>query len=356
YLIEPENDILKIQAATGYHKALVEEEASYNLQGKKGITAWIAREGLPFKANSEAELREHPHWAGTYLLAQGDQTPNAFLGIPLKVFTTGGREAVIGVLKVEDVRPSSRHPEAYFTDQDQLLVEMMGNVITTVIQNTRVSEVRQRDLRSAITECLNSVIQAEQSQNGHRVDRLVERMMKAVVTILPKTALEVLRPFTSSHNKMVIDALSTSLLSALLNKRPVSFEAQITVLAEQTQTLLSFSPNPALFQALAEHSTDLLVKRWYHTTYSLYQNETINRTKILDALRLELPWHEARETGTTTTSDHFRQVTKRLAAAIAAIIREQPEPLNEIGLWTAFKLPNIISNPDIHFSSSHLPV
>ena len=177
YLIEPGSDLLKIQAATGYQKELVEEEALYNLKGR-GITAWIAREGLPFKANSVADLQQHPQWAGKYNVGQGGREPNAFLGIPLKVIATGGREEIIGVLKVEDVRPGPRHPEAYFTAQDQLLVEMMGNIIATVIQNTRFADTRLRELNANLQKLSGAMV------GGLEMPVLVQRIVDTIAEVV----------------------------------------------------------------------------------------------------------------------------------------------------------------------------
>ena len=359
YLIDPGSDLLKVQAATGYQKVLVEEGAVYNLQGN-GITAWIAREGRSFKANSVDELREHLQWKGKYVDLQAGREPNAFLGIPLKVITTGGREEVIGVLKVEDIRRSSRHPEAYFTEQDQVLVEMMGNVITTVIQNTRVSEMRQRDLRKVIVEYLNNVISVDKARGEIKPSTLVQQMMAILVAVLKSQAsLEVLRPFVSSGDTTVVEALSHTLIDSLPPKEQVSIEKYVSSLAEQTGVLLNSNPNPELFKALAKHSKDDLVKRWYDTTYELYQSNMTEHSKILEALQLELYWQEAKDADKSIVLDIFHHATRGLSTAVAATIGEKAEPLDEIdeiGSWTGFKLPNIISAPDIRLPQTHLPI
>ena len=73
--------------------------------------------------------------------------PNSFLGLPLRVHDrTTDRDKVIGVLKVENIARSVNHPEAYFTDQDELLVTMMANVIATVIDSVRQGEGRIGDV------------------------------------------------------------------------------------------------------------------------------------------------------------------------------------------------------------------
>ena len=359
YLIEPGSNLLKIQAATGYQMILVKEHAVYSLQGS-GITAWIAREGRSFKANSVVELRKHAQWRGKYVRIQGEREPNAFLGIPLKVITTGAREEVIGVLKVEDVRPGPRHPEAYFTEQDQLLVEMMGNVITTVIQNTHESEMRQNDLKKVIVEYLNNVIRSDNTREGIRSTNLVKEMMAILVDILkPKSALEVLRSFMSSDVPTVVEALSHTLIDSLAMKGQESLETQISALAEQTGVLLNAHPEPELFLSLAKHSKDELVKCWYDTAYELYQSTETEQSKILEALQLELPWQEAKGIDRSTLGESFQYATKRLVSAIAATVGEKAEPLDEIdevGLWTGFRLPNIIFSPDIRLPQTHLPI
>src|SRR2546421_12924440 len=58
YLIEPGTQMLSVQAATGYQSGLVEKGARYNLRQDKGITAWIARTGQPFKASSKDRSEE----------------------------------------------------------------------------------------------------------------------------------------------------------------------------------------------------------------------------------------------------------------------------------------------------------
>ena len=338
---------------------LVKERAVYSLQGP-GITAWIAREGRSFKADKVDELRQHPQWRGKYITVQGKREPNAFLGIPLKIITTGAREEVIGVLKVEDVRPSPRHPEAYFTEQDQLLVEMMSNVITTVIQNTHESEMHQNDLKKIIIEYLNNVISVDKARGGIKPSALVQQMMAILVAILKsKASLEVLRPFVSYGNTTVVEALSHTLIDSLPPKEQVIIETYISALAEQTGVLLNSNPNPELFKALAKYSKDELVKRWYETTYELYQSTETEQSKILEALQLELPWQEAKGIDRSTLLESFQFATKRLASAIASTVGEKAEPLDEIeevGLWTGFKLPNIISSPDIRLLQTHLPI
>ena len=132
YLIEPGTDILSIQAATGYQEVLVDRKAQYDLKGK-GITPYIARTGKEVIARSKEELQAHEAHAGKYNIAQGRE-PNSFLGIPLKIIKTGGSEERIGVLKIEDVHSDLLdHPEKYFTEQDIILAEMMGSVLTTAI-------------------------------------------------------------------------------------------------------------------------------------------------------------------------------------------------------------------------------
>jgi|GEM_PF-28149 len=137
YLIDEATHELVIQAATGYQETLVAKRARYRLG--EGITGWIAKTGSRVRANSLEQLRQHPSWKGKQNPGQGDREPKAFLGVPLRVVDkqTGG-EKVIGVLKVEDIVHSKKHPEPYFTDQDELLVTMMADVIATVVHNTQM--------------------------------------------------------------------------------------------------------------------------------------------------------------------------------------------------------------------------
>ena len=145
FLVDEATDKVVVQAAAGYQKPLVARRATYDLG--EGITGWIAKEGRAVRAKTLKELHDHPAWLGKQTPLQGGREPNSFLGLPLRVHDRGtDRDKVIGVLKVENIARSVNHPEPYFTDQDELLVTMMANVIATVIYSVRQGEGRIGDI------------------------------------------------------------------------------------------------------------------------------------------------------------------------------------------------------------------
>jgi starch synthase len=154
YLLDPDGRTLRIRAASGYQEALLAKGKTYDMKSKEpriGVTAAVARDGVAFRANSLSELRAHPQHLGANNPGQENREPNAFLGIPLLVEREGGKKEVIGVLKVEDIRPGLGHPDPVFTDQDVALVKMMGAVIAANFDNTRRSEARLSQLVRTIS-------------------------------------------------------------------------------------------------------------------------------------------------------------------------------------------------------------
>ncbi|MCP4702023.1 MAG: GAF domain-containing protein [Gammaproteobacteria bacterium] len=310
YLSDSDSQMLNIQAATGYQRQLVAKGASYEVKGQ-GITAWIAREGTSFKANSVEELHAHKSWAGKQNLAQDDREPNAFLGIPLKVIAVGGRAEVIGVLKVEDIRPGPRHPEPYFTEQDELLINMMGNVITTVIQNTRISD-----------------------------DRQVKLLSQAFSGGLPlnsdSRSLDIFRPFVKTEDTMVFKALSSAFLDSISDQ-------DYAGLKEQTTALLSLDTTPELFRTMREYSKHETTKRWYGVLYWLLsQPSGVELDRVPDALLLDQTWQTAMDAAGQVSLDVFLEVTGKLSQSIAISCGGKSEQVVAEGKWTMFNLSKVL--------------
>ncbi|HEX2993358.1 MAG TPA: hypothetical protein VHP14_00950, partial [Anaerolineales bacterium] len=159
-------------------------------------------------------------------IAQGGREPDSFLGLPLKVrdrFT--GEEKIIGVLKVEDIRPSESHPENFFTDQDVLLVTMMANVIATVISNTRWGE--------------------------ERVGIILRKMGRLSAPV--DASQELLAEFASSTDLGILDQLAVA-IADVLDSRPDEAE-------NEAQALFERGANPALYSRIASWSVHPHV-RW----------------------------------------------------------------------------------------------
>jgi len=132
YLVDETNKRLVISAASGYQRPLVKADAFY--EWGEGVTGRIAQTGLPVRADTLQSLRDQgTARRGKYDDLQGGNQPDSFYGAPLRV---PGEADSIGVLKFESLQ------EAFFTDGNRLLIDMMANVIATVIHNTRQSEKR----------------------------------------------------------------------------------------------------------------------------------------------------------------------------------------------------------------------
>lgn len=199
YLIEPGTRILRIQAATGYHSPLVDRGASYDLEHKRGVTAWIAREGRKFMAHSVDELHRHPEWQGKYKMDQGGREPNAFLGIPLKFLAASGEEETIGVLKIEDIRDPA-HREPYFTEQDSLLAEAMARVIPFVIQSARLNDYRLHELNSSLRTLSEAMV------GGLDMDVLVKNSVETIAKVVGADASSLFLTDTGKPQRLLVRA------------------------------------------------------------------------------------------------------------------------------------------------------
>ena len=250
--------ILSIQAATGYQNVLVTKKAHYDLDDPppQGITAFIAITGQKVIARSREELHQHPaHW-GKYNKEQGGREPNAFLGIPLKFLEATGTEKVIGVLKIEDIR-SPHHREPYFTDQDIILAEMMGSIVTTVIQNMRLSDDNLEKLMSQAFR--------------------LSLPLKQLSLPLKQEDYDIFHPFVNTSLEVVLRAVGTALLSSLTHRDSGDLE-------KQTKVLLHLGAHPELYRIMAKKSQDEIVKHWYSTIYDHCKMPNTDWEKVLRSL------------------------------------------------------------------------
>jgi GAF domain-containing protein/AAA+ ATPase superfamily predicted ATPase len=114
-------------------------------ENKVGLTVWIAVKREKFTARSNLELRQHPHHLGTFDPYNFDRTKGetcfSFMGVPLIV----GRE-LVGVLKVESKQKIGEdgNPEyTYFSQQDELVFDLIANSVAIAIENAKLSESRR---------------------------------------------------------------------------------------------------------------------------------------------------------------------------------------------------------------------
>jgi signal transduction protein with GAF and PtsI domain len=324
YLLDQDDRrTLRIQAAKGYQRRLLECGAFYDID-EKGITPWIAREKKPFRADSNDVLIQHPSYVGKYDDKTQFRKPNAFLGIPLIVNTGNDQKEVIGVLKVEDIQPSSSHLEnckQYFTYQDELLVEMMGNVITTVIQNTRLSD--------------------------NRMIKILTQVLSCTLPIEPNSMfLDILRPLVIRKDVSVFRAISTALSDTVQDYNS---------LEKQTRALLSLKADSELFRIMGINSKDETTARWYSNLYQLSQHQDVDSEKILDALIFEKCWQSAKNS-LNKTKEEFHKIVDEISEKIAASCDGKSNWIGEGGRWLAFEIQlSLPSSLDISFPSK-IPV
>lgn len=139
YLRREEDDLFYMHAATEPIKHLV-GQARYK-EGE-GVTGTIAA-GELLNFRTRGELRAYPGRAGKYHAqvygAGSERDSDTLLGVPIRA---GGR--VIGLWKIENVRPSDAHPDPYFTDEDVQMAEVLSCFLEYAIQNHRQEQARLR--------------------------------------------------------------------------------------------------------------------------------------------------------------------------------------------------------------------
>ena len=109
------------------------------------------------------------------------------------------RNKVIGVLKIENIARSSSHPEPYFTDQDELLVSVMANVIATVLYNTQLSQVQLEVLSRDLAELSSALA------GGREMRDLLDRVVETIRRVLGADA-STLFLVDEATNRVVIQA------------------------------------------------------------------------------------------------------------------------------------------------------
>ena len=159
--LEDENEqLLKMKAGVGYSKNLV-DVAVY--KRGEGITGSIWESGKPFRGRSPKEHKANPAWEGKYDAQQWTDGKEfkSFFGVPLKV-----EDRVLGVLKVENRTPDESHPEEYFTDRDEQMLEILASTIALVIIDVEQtqSELIERARLAGIGESAAGV--AHQMRQG----------------------------------------------------------------------------------------------------------------------------------------------------------------------------------------------
>jgi starch synthase len=279
YLVDDATGKLVIQAATGYQKQLVEKHVTYRMG--EGITGWIADRDETFRARNKTELQAHPNWKGKHDSDQGGRVADSWLGLPLRVVDRStGQNKVIGVLKVEDIVPSENHPEKFFTDQDELLVTMMANVIATVIYNTRQGEAHVGD-----------------------VLRQIGTLSK------PEDAELALRDFAHISNTGLLDQLAKA-LAIHMDAEPEQVEAEAKALYE-------VGADPLIYERIASWAKNDQV-RWefslIHTVLTGSRTKFANWNQVINVAD---PWLHIKRSAANPTE--FGNTTKDLVRKVAEV-------------------------------------
>ncbi len=197
YLWNDEAQVLQIEAAAGYHVDLMAAAEKPKYKSGEGLTGWIFAEGTVFKADSKRELHNR-HWAGKYKALQHDHEPDAYLGIPLKV-----EERTIGVLKLED-RKSPPAPMTFSTE-DQLLGQMMGNIIATVVYNAQVSANTSESKLASFSGNLSELSRVLVESGGRR--ELMNNIVEKIRSVVGVDAASLFLKDTGSR-RLVLEAAS----------------------------------------------------------------------------------------------------------------------------------------------------
>lgn len=155
FLADEKREKLIIEAADGYQRPLMEADPKPAYRWGEGVTGRVAQQNEPFYAETLSELRTRGgNKKGKYDHLQGDKQPESFYGIPLRV---GGEVKPIGVLKVESLTPRR------FPEEEQHLVQMMGNVIAAVIYNAQISDNRLTSLSNNLKHFSNVLTPGQQN-------------------------------------------------------------------------------------------------------------------------------------------------------------------------------------------------
>jgi starch synthase len=282
YLIDDASGSLMIAAASGYQKALIKAKASYEL--KEGVTGTIADTGLPIGANKLAELREHGDpKRGKYDDLQGDNKPNSYYGVPLKVT---GKSKPIGVLKFESLK------EGFFSAENRLLIDMMANVIGTVIANIQQGEKRIGLILSDMGTLANPI----------------------------DVSNKVLAKYASERDSGLIDQLAFALSEDLGNAASTDIEAEaekIFIARKQLKPEL----RPELYERISVWARHLKYDR-VEWQFNLYHSILASNTKKYEN------WHQVRDVALdwialkTNVGQpvNFQKAASKIAAELAAKI------------------------------------
>jgi signal transduction histidine kinase len=147
YLIEDGNEDkqkLVIHAAAGVHYDLLGRAEKVEYEIGEGITGDIAT-GKLLNFRTLEERYAHPTRKGKYNYEEHvdssyAETPG-FLGVPIM---RNGK--VLGVWKIEYLKPTDIHPDPYFTDEDEQMARVLSSFLAYIIENYRIREASTQEI------------------------------------------------------------------------------------------------------------------------------------------------------------------------------------------------------------------
>jgi signal transduction histidine kinase len=168
YLLDPKARELVMAAGTGGASGLV-NTARYKLG--EGLTGTAAT-GRIINLTSAAAVQGHPAYRGKYdrLIWKASPThePHAFLAVPIQ---TG--KGTIGVFKMSNPRPTSVHPDPYFTDEDVQLARFLSSFLAYVIQDHGHRDAVQRRF-----QLLADMLEIEQAQSEEAAGQILQSALR----------------------------------------------------------------------------------------------------------------------------------------------------------------------------------
>ena len=160
---EPKKTIT-MKAGSGFAKKLV-NIATYDTG--EGLTGYIYETGKIFNIKSQHELQNLKRekstvsiWAGKHDDDQWVNNVNEFknlIGVPLKI-----KDEIFGVIKVENKKGS----ETYFNDDDQTIFEIIANVVSLAIENARLVEKLEKDLKAISGKAAHRIFNITANYDG----------------------------------------------------------------------------------------------------------------------------------------------------------------------------------------------
>jgi starch synthase len=303
YLANEDSTRLVIQAASGYQKPLVAAGAFY--EWGEGVTGRIAQTKMPFQANELKVLREKGgSEKGKWDHLQENKRPVSFYGLPLRV---QGRDKPIGVLKAESLKYRP------FTIEDVSLIEMMGNVIATVVYNAQTDRARIE----SILKNLGSIYKPK-----------------------PSAAQIILEKFARSLDRGTLELLATILSATIGADKERAYNEAIA--------LLKIAANPELYTYIADASQEDVIQRRFRLFYQVLRTKGFAFEQLGKAFEVSHQWLKLEEE--SSSSDHFGKAVEAFMQIFKMACKAEIISQNTLDNWWG-----ILLDTSQTFENTYLP-